>query len=377
MTTSSDLEHFSDALSAIYDASLDNHRWPQALQAMTEFVGASAGMMGAYDFQNVDFSFEIQVGYEPYWLQLYRDKYIALNPLIPHSIRQPVGQAASITSAGLYVGLEGNPMYEEWVKPQGILDVAEVILDRSMTTAATLAITRKTQDGYFDAEGVNRVQRLFPHVRRAVLIGQVLKRHRRSEDDLAKVIEGLAAGVFLVTKEGRILRSNETGDRMLSAGSPVRADGNVLRFPEGAPKRAFAEVLKAAAGGPASLGDKGVSIPLNGGTGFVAHILPLKRDTASDTFHTSGAQMAVFIRPTNPDQSRALETLARNYKLTPAESRVARALVEVGSTPMIAEALGVTVATVRTHVRNLYQKTGCGRQSEIVSLLQGLVSPFG
>jgi DNA-binding CsgD family transcriptional regulator len=263
------------------------------------------------------------------------------------------------------------------VKPQGILDVAEVILDRSMTTAATLAITRKTRDGYFDAEGVSRVQRLFPHVRRAVLIGQVLKLHRRDKDELANVIEGLAAGVFLVTKDGRILRTNKTGDEMLSTGSPVRADGNVLRFPDGAPKRALAEALKAAGGGAAGLGDKGVSIPLNGGTGFVAHILPLKRDTAQDAFRESDARIAVFIRSANPDQSRALETLAKTYSLTPAESRVARALVEVGSTPMIAEALGVTVATVRTHVRNLYQKTGCGRQSEIVSLLQGLVSPFG
>jgi DNA-binding CsgD family transcriptional regulator len=56
------------------------------------------------------------------------------------------------------------------------------------------------------------------------------------------------------------------------------------------------------------------------------------------------------------------------FGLTPAEARVACRLV--GETvDEVAEALGVGVATVRTHVQHLLAKTGTRRQSELVRLL--------
>jgi DNA-binding CsgD family transcriptional regulator len=106
-------------------------------------------------------------------------------------------------------------------------------------------------------------------------------------------------------------------------------------------------------------------------------VLPLSAAAAEDDLEAPGGKVAVFVSATHPDLAPALDTLARTYGLTAAESRVARALAEVGSTPMIAQALGVTVATVRTHLRSLFEKTGARRQVEIVRLLQGFASPFG
>jgi DNA-binding CsgD family transcriptional regulator len=65
----------------------------------------------------------------------------------------------------------------------------------------------------------------------------------------------------------------------------------------------------------------------------------------------------------------ALDILGKLYNLTPAELRVASALL-VGSSPEeYGQQSGVTQNTVRSQLKSLFRKTGTSRQSELVALL--------
>jgi DNA-binding CsgD family transcriptional regulator len=66
-----------------------------------------------------------------------------------------------------------------------------------------------------------------------------------------------------------------------------------------------------------------------------------------------------------------MEIIAKQYKLTPSELRVLRALIEIGGVPAIADTLGISRATVRTHFHHLFQKTGAKRQIDLVKLVLG------
>jgi DNA-binding NarL/FixJ family response regulator len=57
------------------------------------------------------------------------------------------------------------------------------------------------------------------------------------------------------------------------------------------------------------------------------------------------------------------------FGLTPAEKRVAHALTEGTTLTQIADGLGVSRTTIAFHLRNIFQKTGTGRQAELVALL--------
>jgi DNA-binding NarL/FixJ family response regulator len=81
---------------------------------------------------------------------------------------------------------------------------------------------------------------------------------------------------------------------------------------------------------------------------------------------------AVFIRQTAPDAPPPLEAIAKLYKLTASEVRVVDALLKVSGVKAMAEMLGLSQATVRTHLHNVFQKTGTRRQSELVKLLAGI-----
>jgi DNA-binding CsgD family transcriptional regulator len=69
------------------------------------------------------------------------------------------------------------------------------------------------------------------------------------------------------------------------------------------------------------------------------------------------------VRPAADTHLRAL------YGLTTAEARIAHALLDADRLADVAENLGVTLSTVRTHLQRAFEKTDTRRQSELVRLL--------
>jgi DNA-binding CsgD family transcriptional regulator len=66
----------------------------------------------------------------------------------------------------------------------------------------------------------------------------------------------------------------------------------------------------------------------------------------------------VFVRKVELDSQSSGELIARSFKWTPAELRVLLAIVDVGGVPKAAETLGVGAATVKTHLKQVFAKTG-------------------
>ena len=62
--------------------------------------------------------------------------------------------------------------------------------------------------------------------------------------------------------------------------------------------------------------------------------------------------------------------------VTPSELRVLLAIVKVGGAPEVAEALGVAENTVKFHLKHLFEKTGTGRQADLVKLVAGFANPL-
>ena len=52
------------------------------------------------------------------------------------------------------------------------------------------------------------------------------------------------------------------------------------------------------------------------------------------------------------------------------------AIVEIGGVPDVANMLGISQATVKTHLKRIFDKTGTARQSDLVKLVAGFTGPF-
>jgi DNA-binding CsgD family transcriptional regulator len=101
----------------------------------------------------------------------------------------------------------------------------------------------------------------------------------------------------------------------------------------------------------------------------VAHVIPI-RLSARDIFVRCAA--AVVLTPVTAPQAPPVELVQSLFDLTPAEAQVARGLAAGETVDSIASAQGVSQSTIRSHVRGVLEKTGCNRQTDVVSLLTAI-----
>jgi DNA-binding CsgD family transcriptional regulator len=85
----------------------------------------------------------------------------------------------------------------------------------------------------------------------------------------------------------------------------------------------------------------------------------------------------VFVRKAALELPHPLEAIVATFKLTPAEMRVLMLIIEVGGISEIAPVLGISEATVKTHLQRIFAKTETGRQADLVKLVAGYMSPLG
>ena len=261
--------------------------------------------------------------------------------------------------------------------PQGWGDILSVNLDKSATSRAVFTVARHARDGVVDDEMRARMRLLVPHVRRSAIVGKLIEHHRVEAAALADALDGLEAGMFLVDAGGHLVHANASGRAMLKEGNVLHANGKLVAR-DAAADAALRDVFSAASHGDAALGAKGIAVHLTARDGgqFVTHVLPLTSGARRQAGVCYSAVAAVFVQRSGRTAPLSLDELARQYQLTAGELRVLGAMIEVGGVPEAACALKLSPATVRTHLRHVFEKTGVRRQADLVKLIASYPSPI-
>jgi DNA-binding CsgD family transcriptional regulator len=260
------------------------------------------------------------------------------------------------------------------MQPQGLVDAANSVLEKSASNCSFLAILRNEMQGAVDDDMRRRMALVVPHVRRALMIGKVVSLETIKAAALSDVFDGLSAGLFLIAADGRLVHANLAGHSMLAAGdflSSVR--GRLVICNNKNADATLQESLAASSDGDAEIGVKSTALPLiaRDGDHYVAHLLPLTAGARRRAGIAYDATAAVFVRKAALECLSSPDVIANVFNLTPAELRVLLAVVEVGGIPQIATVLGVADSTVKTHVGRLFEKTGTSRQADLVKLVAG------
>ena len=375
----SDLELISTLLGDVYDAALDPALWNGVLQQAAAFVGGISAALYAKDATRKSGNiFYDDGGIDPHYVQLYFDKYVKLDPATTGHFFAEIDQPMATEDLLPYEEFLETRFYKEWVKPQRLADHLTVVLDKSATSVALFGVFRHERHGLADEPMRRRMRLIAPHIRRAVLIGRAIDLKTAEATALADTFDGLRAGMFLVDAGGRIVHANAAGHAILEADDYLRGTGGRLTANDPHADEALCEIFATAGEGDVALGTKGITIPLlaRAGTRHVGHVLPLTAGARNRARTTYAAVAALFVHQASLSAPSPPEIIARTYKLTPAELRVLLAVVEVGGVPEVAEALGVSPETVKTHLGRLYNKTGVRRQADLVKLVAGFASPL-
>jgi DNA-binding CsgD family transcriptional regulator len=370
----SELIELSTVIADIYDAAIEPALWRQTLASICTYVGGHSGVLFWHDAASQSAQALHLYNDDPKYTQLYFEKYLPMNPVFPAATFMETGVVHSTTDFISQDELEQTRFYKEWIAPQGIADSLAVNLEKGITRSSLLNIRMDASLGFENDDSRSRMALLVPHLQRAVAIGRLFDQAATAQTALTETLDHVEAAVFLVGSDGMITFANDPAKKMLDDAVLVREREGGLHAVATDADRALREIFTSAAKGDTSVGVRGVAVPLTGSSGepWFAHVLPLTSGRRQQAGQANHAVAAVFIRQTAPNAPPPLESIAKQYTLLPSEVRVLAAVARIQGVKELAEFLGVSQATVKTHLHNLFRKTGTRRQSELVKLIAGI-----
>ncbi|WP_298874614.1 LuxR C-terminal-related transcriptional regulator [uncultured Bradyrhizobium sp.] len=366
---------FSSLVGEIYDAAADPAQRNAALEQVAGFVGGSAATILSRDKARLSIEIHQHYGTEPRFRELYRDRYVELDPLLDRHLDRSVEQTIGAADVMPYSDFVATSFYREWVEPQGAVDLATVTLERSSARTTILQVMRGRSRGTVDDSMRERMRLLAPHIQRSRVMGRQIRARSHTAADLAEVLDHLSTAICLLDAEGRIVHANAACRKMLADGDLLMIVGDRIVARNTQAEKIFRSFFDVVANSGAGAVDRRKIELMTSADGqhYLVHAFPL---TQERSLQRDGVATALFLQKAVMAPRLATEAIAAAFKLTPSETRVLTAIVELSGVPDIAAKLGIAGTTVKTHLGRLFEKTGAGRQADLVKIAAGFAAPF-
>lgn len=339
----------------IYEAGLIPNRWPEVLSRLCSLTQDRAGGLVAIDS-------DYRVRGLP--TESYRDTYDAFvrtgmkyrNIRAERAMmRNHAGFLRDIDLCSLEE-LAVDEIYQCCLHPFGLGWTIGTFVRSSTPDVIIFDFARKIEDGPHGEAAITLLDELRPHLARAAFLSARLGLVQAENATAALGTIGLPAAV--IGRDGTPIAANADFathaarvEPHLRGVVPITSIPDVLR-PEGGWR---------------------LTIPLPAKTNapaLVVHRLPI-RGNALDLF--TGAIDLVVVVPVGCPEAPEAGILSGLFDLTPAETRVARAVCAGSTIEDCARAAGVSPETIRSQLKSVLAKTGTRRQIDLVRLLSSLV----
>lgn len=349
----------------IYEAAVCPDLWPAVLDRLSAMSGCRGGVLFTADWQQVS-RWTVSAAITDVFGQFLAGGWMVQNTRA-HRAAQ-LRHAGFINDFDMFTQeeMDRDPFYTELFRPLGYGWCAGTVILAPGGDVIVFDLERRYADGPVPRSDLRRLDPYRPHLARSALLATRLglERARAAVNALAAL--GLPAAAL--RGKGRVVVANGAFEAFMPS---VFADrSSRLTITDMAADKLLEEALDRLA---ADL-QPGQSIPISSRDdrpAMILHVLPVK-GAAHDVF-AQAASIAI-LTPVSAPAAPPDALLNGLFDLTPAEARVARALVEGGTINGFALDAGLSRDTVRGHVKSVLGKTGTRRQAELVGLLGSLGS---
>jgi DNA-binding CsgD family transcriptional regulator len=366
---------------SIYDCAANPELWPTTLTAIRDRVDAAYALVGYFDFSAIErglppITFRRNSEWSEEWLQKI-EAMVAKAPFTERFLHGSIDAAWTEMSNRSEAEFHKTELYREWVAPQKLRDTLNICyLDRH-TARGMFAMPSFASRAPYGPEDCAFIERISPHLRRAVMISGLIDRTKMEMALYRHVLDTLATAVFVIGLGRRIAFANAAGEILLSKGNIIKSSaGQLQAYHISGDAAALDDAIDRAMKGDASAGISGIGVPLTGmdGERAAAYVLPIAgKDLRGDL---GRGHCAVFIAQRGEQQPMALEILRTMFDLTVSEARVALLMAKGDGPQAIADGLNVSVNTVRSHLKHAYAKTETQDQVGLGGLVNGLLPPL-
>ncbi|MGE3841819.1 MAG: helix-turn-helix transcriptional regulator [Vicinamibacterales bacterium] len=263
--------------------------------------------------------------------------------------------------------------YDEWMRPQGILHGMLVPCVGEPGNVLGLGTYRSATVGRFEEAEERFVQQLVPHVARALEIAGRARTTEHRANSFAEVLDRGTHPLFVTDRDGHVLHASQGAERLCK-----REDGLLIRDGQLCASRPDeSSALRRAIGESAArrcdvVANSGATVRLSRPSGsppLRLAVFPLGPHVQAGKIERREASVAVFVDAPEAPRLPSRQQLQECYGLTAAQARLAHLLVSGASMAQAVKKLGISINTVKSHMRVLFDKTETNRQAALVGVL--------
>lgn len=363
----------------IYSAIAEPERWSNVLTRLSDQFDAIGGMI-VYAAPPGGKNLMTSARLDPDRVDIFH-KYYTWNPWTRAMLGQPYDKAIVMESLVERGSLEKSAFFADVLNPLKVVDNINYA-HRSLSYDGGIGGFGfcLSARGIEHAEDSRRkLQALIPHLSRALDATMRLAPLIGGTRQLVRVLQLMPNAALLLDAKQKIVHANQAAEALLrSADALVSSsnDGAQLSavFPDDriALARSLAQAMRVADGSSESLGAPLRLTSMSGSAPLLLLPIPLPPPAFSLWELTETARLLVIVIDPNTQHQGATSALQTGFGLTVAEARVA-ALVGSGlSGPQAAELLGVSPATVKTHLARCFDKVGVRSQVELARVIAAM-----
>lgn len=359
---------------SIYEAALDARLWPDILNRIGDAVGGPETMFGVFD-PATGLSNLLAPRTDPERVCSLLE-WAPRNPLLPLGTGQAPGKVFTCGDFMTQDEFTSTAFYNEWWRPGGF-DTEPLTTNLLVDGEASGIFTShgSLNRSPFDSSQKRLFAALARHLVRAIALQRRLHHLALANDSTVVGLDALPQGFLVVDAQARPLFVNGAARALLDERDGLRLDAGALSASDAGEARTLRELIASCAAEAVSAITTGGNVVLRRGSGRLPLdilVTPVTRQTTIAAVPSTISQRPaaiLLITDAETERQSRLESLRERFGFTPAEAAFALEIVNGDGRQAAADRLGITVGTARSHLSNIFDKTGVRRQAELVRLL--------
>lgn len=384
-----EMQSFSALIERIYQGATDPDLWPKIIQDITAWIGAPKILLFTPQHVPGAGGFLFPHGLTPRFYELWPTRHKPADIWV-----QRAAERGLIVQGNVILGdelvpaaeLTASPCYREFLAPEDVFHLLScVIFDGSdgQNPCVVCSLYRAINADAFALEDKQKLSLILPHISRA--LGVMLKL-RNAEFKLVAsyaALDRISTGVLLVGDDRSIMFANRAAKNILAEddGLSLRKYGTDVSgclFSGNVKTQAAIETALSNAIEPMAqaVPHFAQSVRVSRPSGQLPYAMQFSSLASNNEFGEGkdAPQVIVFISDPAQEIQVDPELLRKTYGLTPAEIRVAVTLCQEGSLDEVAEKACISVHTVKSQLKQVYQKTGVDNRTKLTKLIVSLAA---
>jgi len=362
-------QRFGQLIELIYDSVQDPNQIAPVMEMMCRELGAMAGHYVQMDIQSreVIASCVSNNDYQAGDFE-YKEYYSQVDDRLGWLATGNVGEWRADHQRFDERFVRKSEIYNDFLFKYGGRHMVVGRIAESAGQSEAIALLRPLGAPEYAEREYQFLRALSPHLIRSATLRSRMRTLERQQSASESVVAHLPYGTVWVNAAGRIISMNAQAAEILQAADGLSVRKNRLAAQEAMDAEKLVRAIQMATANEARQGQWFAVARRKQVVPLVISVIPATIPAALDPL--SGGPFALLILQdmTRQRVSRSAQ-LQIIYRLTPAETRLAEALLENETVDSYSLKSKVSRNTVRTHLASLFAKTGTKRQAELVRAL--------